>query len=156
MTVIAFRDGIMVADSRATVESEAGGIRFFRCDKLFRVLADGVDSIVGVAGGSFDGLEFIEWLKRPGTQPSSRLLDGEADFTALMFNKHGLFEYDKWCRPEQIRERFYAVGCGAKAALTAMHVGASALDAVKATCRVDPLCGPPIVCMSFKQRKRRR
>lgn len=150
MTTIVYRDGVMAADTRATVNSEAGGSRVFRCDKLYRVTClDGTEAIVGLAGGSFDGLAFLDWLVSDDKAPPQRLLDGDADFSALMLNRHGLFEYDKWCRPERIRGRFYAIGSGAKAALGALHMGANARQAVAVACKIDPYSARPIISMSL-------
>jgi hypothetical protein len=155
MTTIAFRDGIMAADSQVTVDSEGGGARKFRCEKLYRVkVRNGrktVPALVGLAGGSYDGLAFLDWLMGADPEPPTRLIEGEADFTALVLNKFGLFEYDKWCRPERVLEKFYAVGSGAKAALGAMHMGASATCAVAIACKIDPYSAPPIVSMSLKR-----
>lgn len=143
MTVIAYRAGVMAADSRATITTEEGGIRMMRSDKLYTF--DG--HIVGVAGEGFPALVFVEWLKKGGNtnEPPELLIHGDADFSALVLTRKGLFEYDKWCRPERVKERFWAIGCGAKGALCAMHAGATAYDAVKFVCKVDPLCGPPII-----------
>jgi len=138
----------MAADTRVTVDSEHGGARVFRCEKLYRVkLINRSRAIVGLAGGAFDGLAFLDWLVTKQREPPQRLIDGDADFSALVLNAHGLFEYDKWCRPERVLEKFYAVGSGAKAALGAMHMGASARRAVAVACRIDPYTAPPIVTM---------
>lgn len=151
MTTICYRDGVMAADTRVTVTCEAGGARAFRCEKLYRVkVKQGrreVPAIVGLAGGSFDGLAFLDWLVGATPEPPQRLIEGEAEFSALVLNKHGLFEYDKWCRPDRVLEKFYAIGSGSKAALGAMHMGASARRAVAVACRIDPYTAAPIVTM---------
>lgn len=148
MTTICYRDGVMAADSRVTIDSEGGGARVFRCEKLYRVKTyNGKRCLVGLAGGSFDGLAFLDWLVSKTSEPPQRLIDGDAAFTALVLNQHGLFEYDKWCRPERIIEPFYAVGSGAKAALGALHMGASARRAVAVACKIDPYTALPIVTM---------
>jgi ATP-dependent protease HslVU (ClpYQ) peptidase subunit len=150
VTTIAVRNGVMAADSRVTVQTEEGGSRVFRCEKLYPIRLERKPAVVGVAGGSFDGLAFLDWLVSGSTEPPDRLLDGEADFTALVLTQHGLFEYDKWCRPERVLERFYAVGSGTKAALGAMHMGATAHRAVSIACKIDPYSAPPIVTMSLE------
>ena len=151
MTTIAYRDGIMAADSRTTVDSEAGGSRHFRCEKLYAVKGKTghAVAIVGLAGESAPGLVFLDWYRSGAKTGDARLLDGEADFTALVLTRKGLFEYDKWCRGERVQERFYAIGSGAKAALGAMHMGADARKAVMVACRVDPFSAPPIVTMAI-------
>ena len=136
----------MAADSRVTVETEAGGIRHFRCEKLFRKGA----AIIGTAGESAPGLVFLDWY---GSQkaPPQKLIDGDADFTVLVLTPRGLFEFDKWCRGEKILEKFYAIGSGAKAALGAMHMGADARKAVQIACKVDTLSSTPIVTMRLRK-----
>jgi hypothetical protein len=146
MTVIAYRDGVMAADSRMTVETEAGGIRMARCEKMYCYL-DGLDRyvVIGVAGEGFPALRFVEWYKNgPLDEPPVELFtNGDANFSAIVLTHEGLFEYDKWCIGEKILDDYYAIGCGAKAALGAMHRGATAEEAVVAACAHDPLCGLP-------------
>lgn len=154
MTIIAYRDGVMAADSRVTVDSEAGGTRLFRCEKLFRkTIKIGrrkkVPVIIGTAGESAPGLIFVDWYGSD-KPPPSQLIEGEADFTCLILRPDGLYEADKWCRPERIPHKFYAIGSGAKAALGAMYKGASAIEAVEITCKIDPLCSLPLVSMRLK------
>ncbi len=153
MTTIVVRDGVMAADSRVTVETDAGGSRVFRCEKLYRVSG----GIVGLAGGAFDGLVFLDWLKDPkDSKPPDRLIAGDADFTAIYLTNTGLYEYDRWCRPEKVLEKFYAVGSGAKAALGALHMGASAVEAVKVACKVDPYSATPIKFLTLQPRGKRK
>lgn len=150
MTTIVFRAGIMAADSRCTMSSEAGGSRVSKCDKLYRkTTSDKEDVIIGLAGESGPGLVFLDWFGTGKDIPAS-LLEGEGDFTALVLSKKGLFEYDKWCRGERVKGRFYAVGSGAKAALGALYMGANAKAAVKIACKIDPYTAGPVVAMSLK------
>jgi hypothetical protein len=155
MTVIAYKDGVMAGDSRSTIETESGGIRMSKCEKMYRkILPSGDEVIIGVAGEGFPALVFVDWIGS-GKEPPELLIHGDADFSAIVLTKEGLFEYDKWCRHEKVIDSIYAIGCGAKGALTAMHCGASAARAVEATCLVDPLCGPPVVTMRLKPTAKR-
>ena len=155
MTVIAYRDGIMAADSRVSVSTEGGGDRIFKCEKLYRKTIKEkrrrkFDVIIGLAGESAPGLVFLDWYGS-GKEPPSSLIDGDADFTGLLLRPDGLFEVDKYCRPEKIiQPKFYAVGSGAKAALGAMHMGANAATAVAVACKICPHCAPPVVTMRLK------
>lgn len=153
MTTIAFRKGVLAADSRTTIETEGGGGRMFLCEKLFRkaVTINGVleEVIIATAGESSPGMVFLDWFGS-GQEPPDRLIDGEADFTCLVLQKDGLYEYDAWCRGVKIMDEFYAVGSGAKAALAAMHMGASAAKAVEVACRIDYYSGPPVITMRLK------
>ncbi len=157
MTTIAYRNGTIAADSRTTLETEGGGARMFLCEKLFRktvTLKDGKtqEVIIATAGESTPGMVFLDWFWS-GQEPPERLIDGEADFTCLVLQEDGLFEYDAWCRGIQILDEFYAIGSGAKAALAAMYMGASAAKAVEIACRIDFYSGPPITTMRLRNAK---
>lgn len=154
MTIIAYRDGIIAADSRVTVDSEAGGTRMFRCEKLFRkTVKDGrkkVPVIIATAGESAPGLVFVDWYGSDKPPPAA-LIDGNADFTCLILRPDGLYEVDRWCRPEKIIMKFYAIGSGSKVALGAMELGASAKQAAEAACKWDPYCAAPVFTMRLKK-----
>lgn len=149
MTTIVYRDGIMAADSRVTTESEAGGHITHHCVKLYRKAG----SIVGLQGESSPGMLFLAWFGSKSPPPAA-LMESEADFCALVLNRKGLFEYDKWCNAEPVlmpRHRAYhAIGSGAKAAFGALAMGASARRAVAVACMFDPYTAPPVVWMSLK------
>jgi hypothetical protein len=144
----------MAADSCVSLETEAGGARKFKCEKLFRkTIGKGRSKkqvILALSGESSPGLLFLDWYGSGVKDPPSQLIDGDADFSALILTDDGLFEADAYCRPERIIEPFYAIGSGAKAALGAMHAGASARRAVEIACRIDPYSTPPIVTMRLK------
>lgn len=140
MTTIAYRKGVMAADSRATYEDD----RITKVDKLFRK----GKAIIGLAGESEPGLVFLDWYGT-GKEPPSCLIDGDADFTALVLTRKGLFEYGKYCRPERVLDDFHAIGSGAKGAMCAMHAGADAKRAVQIVAKVDAGTGGPITTMTL-------
>lgn len=144
MTTIAYRKGAMAADSRVTTEDEAGGARVFSCVKLFRK----GKAIIGLQGESEPGIVFLDWYGSGKDRPEI-LVHGDADFTALVLTRRGLFEYGKYCTPERVIEPFYAIGSGTKVALGAMHMGADARRAVQIACKVDPYTAGPILTMSL-------
>lgn len=161
MTTIAFRDGILAADSRSTTDSESGGARVFRCEKLYRkrvktAETGGIedDIIFATAGETFSGLIFVDWYGS-GKDVPELLVHGGADFSVLVLSRKGLFEFDKWCRGEKVLNTFYAIGCGAKAAMGAMHMGASAEKAVRIACLIDPFSAPPVVTMRLPPRAKK-
>lgn len=156
MTVIAVRDGVVASDSRVTIDTDAGGSRMWRCQKLYKIPEMGV--VIGVAGDGFAALRFVDWYrtktKRKRKKPDVDLVTGEADFCALVMHKGGkVEEYDKWCVPEEIElepGEFYAIGSGVKVALGAMEMGADAARAVEITCKFDPYCAPPVVVVKLE------
>lgn len=154
MTTIAYRDGIIAADSRATYTSEAGGARIVACRKLYRkTIGKGRrqhDVIIGTAGESAPGLLFVEWFGS-GKEPPTKLIDGDADFEVLVVTKKGIYTADKYCTLEEIEEPYYAIGSGSKAAFAAMDCGKSAKEAVRIAAKRDPYTGGPIRAMSLLQ-----
>lgn len=156
MTTIAYKNGVVAADSQVTVESDAGGARNFNTKKLFRktVHIDGkpVDVILATAGESAPGSLFVEaWGTGKSLAEIRELFTySEADFSILVVTQNGLFEVDKWCVLEPVYEPFYAIGSGAKLAMGAMEAGASAQKAVEISCRRDPYTAPPVVTMRLK------
>jgi hypothetical protein len=153
MTTIAYRDGILAADSRLTVDSGSGARKHF-CRKLFRKrITEGkkaYDVVIATAGESSPGMVFVDWYGSGKPVPDLFLHIG-GDFTCLVLTPKGLFEYDLYCRGELIEEEFYAVGSGSMAAIAAMHCGKSALEAVRIASRIDPFTGGRIVTESISK-----
>jgi hypothetical protein len=156
MTTIAYKNGVIAADSRVTVDSEAGGSRNFHTEKLFRrrVNINGIEQevIMATAGESAPGSLFVEQFGSGKSLPEIRDVfgDSDVDFTVLLVTQAGLFEVDKWCVMEPVYEPFYAIGSGAKLAMGAMEAGASAARAVEIACKRDPYTAPPVVTMRLK------
>lgn len=159
MTTIVYRDGVMAADSRFTIETEAGGARMGRCEKLYRKTVKigkrTEEHIIGVSGESSPALVYLDWYGSGKPVPEVFAVAG-ADFGALIYNRHGVFEVDAYCRPELVLEKFWAVGSGAKAALGAMHAGANARQACAIACKIDPYSGLPITWMTIGKAVARR
>lgn len=157
VTTIAYRDGILAADSRLTVDYGSGA-RKHLCKKLFRkTVTEGkrtFDVIIATAGESSPGMVFHDWYGSGKPVPDLFLHLG-GDFTCLVLRPDGLFEFDVYCRPERIEEEFYAVGSGAMAALAAMHCGKSALDAVRIAARLDPYTGGRIISETLAPRRKK-
>jgi hypothetical protein len=147
MTTIAYRDGILAADSRLTVD-HGGGSRKHTCRKLFRKrVGEGKkahDVVIATAGESSPGMVFVDWYGSGKPVPDLFLHLG-GDFLCLVLTPSGLFEYDVYCRGDLIEEEFYAVGSGSVAALAAMHCGKSAIEAVRVAARIDAFTGGRIV-----------
>lgn len=153
MTTIAYRDGVLAADSRETLDSEAGGTTYGNCEKLFRKRIGRREYLIGTAGGSYLGLVFVDWFEGIGTgfkEPPSILRDAhlDEDFDVVIVAREGVYTANHLCRPvRSIGNQFIAIGSGRKAALAAMHCGRGAREAVVIACKVDPFSAPPIVTM---------
>lgn len=157
MTTIAFRDGVLAADSRETSGCEDSGQLAATCEKLFRV----GPFVVALQGDTTPGMAWLRWFRKrydvvsptrvvpalEETPPEmvERFLGNGADFTAVVMKPSGdLFIYDEWGFPQRIAAPYYAVGSGAKVAYGAMFNGASATAAVEAACAHDPYTALPV------------
>lgn len=150
MTTIAYKDGVIASDSRATYDDWTKS----KCVKLYRAKSkiDPVkgDVIVATAGHSSASLLFLDWLE-VGGEPRlhDRGVNEMNEFECLIVHKSGVWIGDRLCRLEVLEEEFWAAGSGRQAALAAMHCGKSAVEAVRIACRIDSFSGGRVVSMSL-------
>lgn len=131
MTTIAYRDGVVAADTRST---RGGFILPGSSPKLFRMLDGGV---AAVTGDYAPGVSFIEWLKAPDGKPEPSL--GEA--TVIRFRADRTITIYECDGSYAETAPFCAWGSGMTPALAALHAGLSAADAVKIAMLIDPYSG---------------
>lgn len=136
MTTVVYRDGVIAADGRVT--SQSGSILFTNYNKVYR-LKDG--SIAGASGYASNIRKYLAWLDNPvGDRPS--LGSGDNCTTIIVIRPNRRLEEHDWEGiDEHNRVKFYAMGSGRAAAYGALHMGASARQAVVAACKVDPFSG---------------
>lgn len=140
MSTIAYRDGIMAADTRAyggRYEPSPG-----RKAKIHR-LYDG--SIVGLSTATIGLSErYVAWL-RDGADPAK--MTDKIDIRVIMVKPDGkLYVADDspyFAGP--IETEFYAIGSGTCYAMGAMSMGATAEEAVRVACEHDPHTAAPIM-----------
>ncbi len=137
MTTIAYRDGIMAADSRAY----SGNRDYMGAKAKIERLEDG--TLIGVSSTVVGGGEEVrEWVKA-GTNPKAELNKG---FTLLLVKPDGkvFVAVDTTLLSGPLTADFFAVGTGSDIALGAMGMGATAIKAVEVGCRLDPWSALPI------------
>lgn len=138
MTVIAYRDGVMAADSRVTGNFITAGIKLHRKN----------GKIIGFAGDLHQALVFIDWyFDNKQRKPD---LSNENDWVALVASPDGVEEWNHSLRPFKVMDSFYAIGSGAEVAIGAMEAGASAKKAAEIACKRADGCGLPVVTMRVK------
>lgn len=135
----------MASDSRCT-----SGDPDFATKKIYKA-KDG--TLIGYAGTVVDGIRFCEWIQA-GADRSALPTFNEADFSALTLNKDGCLTWDYNCVPMEMRSRFYAIGSGGMAAMTAHFLGYTLEDSVDIACQIDSKSGAPIVVEFYKEVKR--
>lgn len=136
MTTIAYRNGVLAADSQAS-DSQV-----WRTRKIERLDTEAGELLVGWCGEVFAAQVFIEWLK----DNKNRKPDiGNEDFEAIVIAKTGRVTiWNQSMVPWKPRASYYALGSGAGPALGAMWAGKGAIAAVQAACKHDPYSSAPI------------
>jgi len=109
--------------------------------KIFRIR----DELIGICGNFDNAMIFVERYKK-----DEKLIKGEAngddkDFDYLLLNNKGLYLATGFYGPRiKVHERFWAIGSGKDAAITAMRMGASAKEAVKIASLCDVNTGSKV------------
>jgi len=134
MSILAYDGKIIAADRQAT----RGGSRC-TCKKLLKV--DGI--VVGWVGVQVHGLVMMDWFFS-GAKPSEFPDLGEERESCtrlIVATRRGLDVYEQSHRAMSYVDKFQAFGSGMDLAMGAMAAGASAIEAVKITCKYDINCG---------------
>jgi ATP-dependent protease HslVU (ClpYQ) peptidase subunit len=129
MTTVAAREGKIACDSRLT-----GGF-IAKANKI--IVGDGV--IVGYAGDWIAA----ECLGRhiAGLDEEKPKRDSDDDVEFLVLRPKGIFMVDRRLREVKICDKYWAIGSGCQAAMVAMHMGATAKEAVEMAKLVDECTG---------------
>ena len=137
MTTIAYRWGVLAADSRA---GSNGWIYPYASEKLHR-LPDG--TVVGLCGTLAEATKFVQWLKagESGDEPPL------AESTIIRLRKDGSLTIYEAGASFDIKTEFGAWGSGGPVANAAMYMGADAAKAVEIASLLDDATGGKIVTM---------
>jgi len=159
MTVIAYRDGVMAADSKTMWSG------YFTAHTATKVHTIGKNILVGQCGIRSETEGVIAWLRSliertvgvdwrvhasniPAMTDSTVLMaergrdpDNPDAVTLTVIERGGV--YDVTGSP------FFALGIGCGPALGALHMGATAEQAVEAALAYEPQCGGPVTAARF-------
>jgi hypothetical protein len=138
MTAIAYRDGVMAADSHTVASDDSikySSNKLGRCGSY----------VFGVAGSMCPSNDTIKrWLFH-GRSLRSKLPPMEGcDFSVLVAGPGGAILVDHTGGSEKIDAPFWAIGTGAATCMGAMEMGASAQRAVAAAVKHAPMCHGPV------------
>lgn len=123
MTTVAYRDGIMAADSLIWMDDTAT-----HSGRKLRRLRDG--SLVGFAGSVAESVLVMDWLDGGGDQQAApRIRDAEF---LLVKPSGAVFKIERELVLLRAEGRYHAIGAGQRFALGAMFAGADAATAVRA------------------------
>lgn len=143
MTTIAYRHGVMAADTRAYAGFNAA---LGRKTKIRR-LDDG--TLIGCSTNQVGlGEAVIDWYVR-GAKPDDTPKSAEISLSLLVVKPTGeaWFASDGFLLSGPIHADFFAVGSGQAVAHGAMHMGASAQEAVEIACKVDVWSCLPVIAL---------
>ncbi len=149
MTIIAWRDGIMAADSAIHFNDTQSGTT----KKIFYIKVENKPMLIGAAGAH----DFItQWLKWYTASLGSEKYPTNTDSVILTVTQEGddyaLHNFERYPTPARIYAPFAALGSGHEIARGAMHMGATAHQAVEAAIELDPWCSGPIETIQFKDK----
>jgi ATP-dependent HslUV protease subunit HslV len=144
MTTIAYKDGILAADTLTTCGNHRDGY----APKAHKV--GGV--LIACSGTSTYCQAFVEWVRggREGKSPLVGLADADA-CNAVVIGPES--DVEVWCSAGSWRttpgDGIYALGSGQEYAYGAMAMGASAIEAVKIAMRFDVKTGGDVTAVSL-------
>lgn len=147
MTTIAYRSGVLVADSQVSSAD-----RIFRTVKILE-LPDG--SLFGGAGGLADILKVRAWASKSYRGDPPELSD-KASFECLHVKVDGsLWMIDDDLTPMNFIGDYIALGTGSAYALAAMYLGKSPQEAVAVAAEFDPATSLPIHELRLKAKRKK-
>lgn len=135
MTVIAYRDGVMVADTQMQIESIKS-----RCVKI----AKKNGHLIGLSGSECPPL--ATFLSAFAKKEPASIKDFK--FTGLIITPKGEIQlWDNLMTFEPLLTPFYAIGSGGHVAIGAMEMGASARRACLVAIKWCAGCGAPLTVL---------
>lgn len=144
-TIVGVKDKL-VSDSKIIMQKTGDKAdTYYEGPKLYRK----GNAIIGTAGSCDLGETFMKWYGSKRKKPAG--FGKDADFEALVLTETGLYHYDEYLSGGRVLQPFFAIGSGAHAALGALHMGASAEDAVRIACRIDVMSGEPVQVMELNE-----
>jgi ATP-dependent protease HslVU (ClpYQ) peptidase subunit len=140
MTTIAYRDGVIAADSRVTIKDFVDSNN----DKKIYRLSDG--SLFGASGDLVGGLKLLDLLK--ATLKAKKFVIPNANVKstkALFITPYGTpFYYEAGYWEKRKKNEYLGIGTGGKYALAAMDAGADAITACRIGAKRDIYSGGTI------------
>lgn len=143
MTTIAYKAGIMAADSQTTAQGGRRG----QVQKVFKVKG----FLVGLAGCAPNAINLLEDFtfhakgnKPPRIMEIKPATNNEWAFLLVVNPKGHVFKYENGGRAWRLYGKFHSIGCGSDYAVAAMEMGADAVKAVKVAAKYDINTGLPV------------
>lgn len=134
MTVVAYRDGVLAADTLVT--SNGGGTRRAETVKIVKR-----GEVLGAAVGEFmASRRFLDWVRSGLEGDCPDLGEGESDAHGYIFHRGRILTFTPKGR-NTLDAPFWAAGSGFEFAMGAMAAGATPREAVVIAMQFDTGCG---------------
>ena len=146
MTCIAYRDGVIAADTQETF----GTRKIKTAGKVFRVPSGpNKGHYLCMSGASFVGQKLVEWYTDPKSkEPPVVAADPDDDEALVEFlvvtPARKLFLLNESRALVPFDAPFYAIGSGGDYAMGAMECGRNSIEAVRIACKHDAYCSLPL------------
>lgn len=133
MTIIAWDGKTLAADRQST----SNNMRRTTC-KIYRVS----DGLIAITGSGCHGVALLDWF-RGERDPLAWPKESGEIANIIHVTRQGVFVYagDLPAFGEPVLDSFVAFGSGRDYAMTAMHLGKTAAEAVEIACLFDVSCG---------------
>jgi len=131
VTTIAYRDGILAADTQSTF----GHIRIEAAPKIVEVH----NGTLFAGAGDLDRIALAQrfFENKHWEDNLSEAPIWEDGFQAILYTKGRLYWMHNNCVPISVQHPFFAIGSGSPLAMAAMHTGMSAPEAVLLASELD-------------------
>lgn len=139
MTTIAYRDGVLAADTQATDGHGCTNGRVIKVERRGPFLA-------ASAGQACFARRFLDWF-RSGMPGDPEIGNAECNADGMIFMPDGrIIEFSPF-GSKTVHAEFYSTGSGMDYALGAMAMGATAEEAVRVAARFDNSTGGEITVL---------
>lgn len=144
MTCIAYRKGVMAADTQMTFGDGSKA----KVSKVVR-LPDG--SLLGTAGSKRVVEKLKAWALADFDPAHKPKLNNKSEMEGLLVKKvdGSIWLYDWTLDPDKLEDEFFAIGSGGAYALGAMAKGATAVQAIRIAARYDSGTSEPIEALNL-------
>lgn len=143
----------LILPDRIVSDSRLSGDTNHTVGKIFRT----PDGGLYVTAGDSRLTSIFERFMKAGNDPGPIEPRDDESFEAALLKKDGrIVVYDSYFSSFLIGETWTAIGSGADVARSWYMNGASPEDAIQRVCEVRTDCGPPVVTVFLKEKKRVR
>lgn len=137
MTTVAYKDGVMAADSKVT----QGRSTITFMDKIIQ--KNGY--VFGISGCPAACTRVVDWVAEHGLYEADNSRHKRGDFDILVWYKNQLYSLDNELYPIRLnKNKPHTLGTGADVAMGALMAGATVKQAVEIAVKIDVYTGGKI------------